>query len=186
MAGIEQEVMLEGAGTKICGGCEAVVPKQCQECPICGLAFPVEAVEELSKICKECGAGNPIGVRNCIECGAEFPKVEKAELEHFTLSEIDVLQMSPYRWESMFEGLAWVACALEAWGIVVNFQGRWLALGGKKETPLRLLGNYADQALALVSADDFLREAGDLEGAAKTARWLSLPPTDAQLKRLEV
>jgi DNA repair protein RadD len=181
---IEQEVMLDGQGVKTCNNCEAIVPKQCQECPICGMAFPVEPISLDAKTCKECGAPNPIGVRFCVSCGAEFPKKEKAELEEFKLSEIDVLQMSPYRWESIFEGLAWVACALEAWGIVVNYDGRWIALGGKKETPLRLLGDYADQALALVSADDFLRECGDMETAAKTARWLSLPPTDAQLKRL--
>jgi len=183
---IEQEVMLDGAGTKICKGCEAIVPKQCQECPICGLEFPAELIIADTKKCKECGADNPIAVRFCEECGAEFPKKEKEDLEEFALSEIDVLQFSPYKWENMFEGLAWVACAFEAWAMCISWRGRWIALGGKKESPLRILGDYADQSLALVSADDFLREQGDMEMAAKTARWLSLPPTDAQLRLLDL
>lgn len=182
---IEQEVYLDGEGTKSCESCDAVVPTQCQECPICGTEFPKPIEEQDHKNCKSCGAENNIFARSCIACNEPFgEEKDRAELANFRLSEIDLLQMSPYRWESMFEGLAWVASAMEAWAIVVRYDGRWVALGGKKGEPMRVLGDSAEQAMSLVSADDYLREAGDLETASKTKRWLSLPPTDRQLQML--
>lgn len=38
--------------------------------------------------------------------------------------------------------------------------------------------------MALVSADDYLREQGDREKSAKMNFWLTMPPTDKQLKFL--
>lgn len=182
---VETSVYLEGDGVKSCPACDATVPTQCQECPICGADFPAEVKSQDVKNCKTCQAENSVFARVCVECGAPFgEEQEKAELSEFRLSEIDLLQMSPYKWESMFEGLAWVACALDAWAVVVRYDGRWIALGGKKGEGLRVLGDNVEQVLSLVSADDYLREAGDLEMASKTKRWLSLPPTDAQLQRL--
>jgi hypothetical protein len=141
-------------------------------------------VQETKK-CGACGAENALAARTCTACGEPFSTDRhKASLEDFQLSEVDLLQMSPYRWEQLFEGKCWIAYAFDAWAIVLNFQGRWLALGGRKEQGLRLIGDSAEQVLALVSADDFLREAGDMEAAAKSKRWLSLPPTDQQLKYL--
>ena len=92
--------------------------------------------------------------------------------------------MSPYRWESMFEGLCWIACAFDAWAIVVRYDSRWIALGGKKGQPMRVLGDNEDHVLSLLPADDYLREEGNSEDAAKTKRWLSLPPSDRQLELL--
>lgn len=183
---IETEVYLEGEGTKDCPACQAVVPTQCNECPICGADFPKEEVEEVTlKKCKECGEENAMNARTCFVCGTPFgDDKEKSELHEFRLSEIDLLQMSPYRWESMFGGLAWVACALDAWSVVVQYAGRWIALGGKKGEPLRLMADNADHVLSLTSADDYLREAGDMEMASKTKRWLSMPPTEKQLQML--
>lgn len=182
---IEQEVHLEGEGTKICNSCQSVVPKQCSECPICGNDFPMPMVLQETKTCAACGTQNALAARTCVACGEPFSTDrQKASLEDFRLSEVDLLQMSPYRWESLFEGKCWIAYAFDAWTIVVNFQGRWLALGGRKSEGLRIIADNADQALALTSADDYLREEGDMEAAAKSKRWLSMPPTDQQLKYL--
>lgn len=182
---IEQEIYLEGQGTKTCPSCEAEVPKQCTECPICGGDFPDEVRVEETKTCKSCGAENSQFARVCAVCNEPFgDQKEKSELSEFRLSEIDLLQMSPYRWESMFEGLCWIACAFDAWAIVVRYDSRWIALGGKKGQPMRVLGDNEDHVLSLVSADDYLREEGNSEDAAKTKRWLSLPPSDRQLELL--
>jgi hypothetical protein len=182
---IEQDVRLEGEGVKTCNECKAVVPCQCSECPICGYAFPQEAAPEEWKNCRECGAENYVSARVCAVCGALFvTEAEKPELEHFHLSEVDLLNMSPFRWESLFEGLVWVANALEAWTVVVNYQGRWIAMGARKAEPMRVLGDNAEATLALVSADDFLRLTGDMGAAAKMNYWLTQPPSDKQLHYL--
>lgn len=182
---IEQEVHLDGEGVKTCVKCAAIVPKQCSECPICGNDFPMPLLVQETKKCGACGAENALAARTCIECGEPFSiDRQKDSLEDFRLSEVDLLQMSPYRWESLFEGKCWIAYAFDAWVIVVRFQGRWIAMGGRKSAGLRIIADNADQALALVTADDFLREEGDMEAAAKSKRWLSMPPTDQQLKYL--
>lgn len=182
---IEQEVYLEGQGIKDCGACGAVVPSQCQECPICGTEFPREEEGVDFKTCKECGAENAMNARVCVACQAPFgEQSEKSELTDFRLSEIDLLNMSPYRWETMFEGIVSIACAFDAWAMCVAYNGRWIAMGGAKGEPLRVLADNADHVLSLVSADDYLREAGNSEDASKTRRWLSLPPTDRQLEML--
>lgn len=182
---IEQEVNLEGAGTKTCPECGSEVPDQCKECPICGSVFPqADEIFEVKK-CKECGAENPIRARTCFSCGEPFgDDAEKQELIEFKLTEIDLLNMSPYRWEPMFEGIVLLADALNAWAAVIAYAGRWFALGGAKGQGIKLLGDNADRSLALVSADDYLREHGDLDGASKSKRWLSMPPTDNQLQHL--
>lgn len=182
---IEQDVFLDGQGTKTCPSCDAEVPSQCQECPICGDEFPKPVLEVETKTCKECGAENPMMARTCSDCGARFSEEkERQELSNFRLSEIDLLQMSPFRWETLFQGLCYIACAFDAWAIVVQYAGRWVALGGKKGEGLRLLADNQDHVLSLVSADDYLRETGDTEDANKTKRWLSMPPTDKQLEHL--
>jgi DNA repair protein RadD len=182
---IEQEVYLEGKGTKECPACNAVVPSQCTECPICGEAFPAEIMAVETKQCRVCETENVMNARVCVECGNPFTEQqEKSELAHFQMSEIDLLNMSPYRWEVMFEGLAYMACAFEAWSSVVRYDGRWIALGGKKGEALRVLADNDDHVLSLVSADDYLREAGNIEDSAKTRKWLSLPPSDKQLEHL--
>jgi DNA repair protein RadD len=163
---IEQEVYLEGEGLKTCHACSAVVPMQCKVCPICGAEFPVEEPEEEEE-------EKPEKVRKV-----------KAELDRFTMTEIELINLSPYRWESMFEGLCWVANALDAWAVVVRYAGRWIALGGRTAEPMRVLGDNLESAMALVSADDFLREQGDPEKAAKIAAWMGMAPSDKQLKFL--
>lgn len=168
---IEQEVWLEGEGVKTCTGCGAVVPMQCHSCPICGLDFPVEITEEQ----EEETDTTDMDV-------LEAPT--KTVLHRFQMSEIELVALSPYRWEQMFEGLCWVANALDAWAVVVKYMGRWIAIGGRKDEPMRVLGDNAEAALALVSADDYLREMGDKEKSAKMNFWLTMPPTDKQLKFL--
>ncbi len=168
---IEQEVYLEGEGLKACHGCGAQVPTQCRDCPICGLEFPVAVIEEEEE--------RP----NLNEVG-ELLKAVRPELDRFKLTEVELIAMSPYRWEQLFEGLCWVANALEAWAVVLHFRGRWIAIGGRKGEPMRVLGDNLESALALVSADDFLREQGDGEKSAKMNAWLGMSPSDKQLKAL--
>lgn len=185
---IEQEVSLEGKGTKTCPECDSVVPDQCKECPICGNEFPqvVEDVFEMKK-CKHCGTNNPVRARLCIECNEPFNEAEeKQELAEFRLTEIDLLNMSPYRWEAMFEGIVLIASAFNAWATVIAYAGRWFAIGGARGEGIKLLGDSIDRTLCLVSADDYLRENGDVEGASKTKRWLSMPPSDKQLEQLNL
>jgi len=153
------------------------------------------------KECPECNAEMPHSLDFCAVCGYEWPRLKQArepgaggggseedyeELHEFVMTEVDLLKASPFQWEDMFNGMVTVANGLEAWSVVVNYRGVWCAIGGCKETGIKLLAREQERITALAAADDYLREHGDDDGAKKSKRWLKLPPTDKQLQYLNL
>lgn len=183
---IEEEVDLEGGGTKTCPECEATVPKQSIECPICGHEFPKMLAP--TKACGNCGEDNGISAKFCKACGEPFPEKdqERGVIEQFVLTEVDLLHQSPFMWETLFDGIVMVAYGFDAWAMIVSYHGRWHALGCVKESGIRLLERSEDRIMALASADDFMRENADSKGARKTKSWLTAPATEKQCSALGV
>lgn len=165
---IEQDVNLEGGGNKDCPDCAATVPAQCRECAICGYVWP--RPEDTPKL----GAGGESGPR------------ERTGLSDFVMTEVDLLADSPFRYETLFNGLVSIASALDAWAVVVNYNSLWHAIGGGREVGVHHLANGGDRLLAMAAADDFLRENGDAEMANKAKRWMTQPPSDKQLSMLKL
>lgn len=167
---IEQDVDLDGAGTKNCPDCDALVPYQMRDCAICGYAWPRD----------ENGMLVAPGV------GSDGGEKTRDGLQEFILTEVDLLADSPFRYENLFNGLVSIASGLEAWAAVVCFQGHWHAIGGGSATGIVHLADNGDRLLAMAAADDFLREHGDADSANKAKRWLSQPPSDKQLAHLRM
>jgi hypothetical protein len=166
---LEQTIRIEAdEGPKRCPGCEATIPSASVECPICGFEWPREEAEAQE-------AGDGPGVAEDI-----------IPLADFVLTEMDLFAKSPFKWEDFFQGKVTVANALDAWAVVVNFQGRWMAVGGASEIGVRLIVGSADRLLSLSAADDFLREYGDDKTARKSKRWINAPPSEKQLEFLGV
>ena len=163
---LEQQTNIDQAGTKDCPECDSTVPAQTRDCPICGHEFPREERE-------------PVDAE-----GAEEEKPERQALADFIMTEIDLLEDSPFRYESLFNGLAMVATALGAWVVVVSYHGRWVAFGGGKMIGMKMLANNLDRFVALAAADDFLRIHGDSDVGSKSKRWLSQPASPKQLELL--
>lgn len=183
---LEDEVDLDQEGIKECLGCKGKVPSQCYECPLCGYEFPKPMVDAPTKTCPECGVECGLSTRTCRECGHVFGGGdEKTALGDFILTEVDLLHDSPFRWEKLYDGLVMMANAIDAWACCVAYRGRWWALGGAKEQPIKVLADSQDRLIALASADDYLREAGDTDVGSKALRWLSMPASDDQLKYLQ-
>jgi len=182
---IKQDVRLDGEGLKDCPECSASVPKQCTECPICGFEWP--KIEGEKKVCQECGEENPVNARLCWNCNEPFSdQEEKVAINRFQMTEVDILDASPYKWTPLFEGLVLVASAFDAWAMVVKYNDRFYAVGGAKNHRCVLLGDNNDRQRSLTSADDYLRQHGDKEMASKSKRWLSLPATNKQLNLLGI
>ena len=161
---LEQEAIIDGrdpdqhgeAPNKECRSCGAQVPISSKECPICGVAFIGEKEEE-----------------------------EKTVLADFFMTEIDLLDASPFRWESIFDDAVLVATAFDAYGMCINYKGAWYAVGGSKETGIQLLAN-GEKLIAMAAADDYLRNHGDTKFAKKSKRWLNMPATSKQLNMLNI
>jgi len=142
-----------------------------------------EPGEAPSKKCKGCGISLPISTMICPICGYE-DKVSKGVLEEFRMTEVELLDASPFQWESLFSDLVLVANGMKAWAAVISFGGCFWALGAAEGQRVQKLDVSDDKILAISSADDFLRANGDTSLCRKTRSWLNLPPTQKQIEML--
>ena len=165
---LEQQTNIDQAGTKDCPECQSTVPAQSRDCPICGFEWPRE----------EANPDDP-------EAPVEPPeKKERQALSDFVMTEIELLEDSPYRYEALFNSLVMIATAIDAWVAVVSYHGRWVAFGGGKMIGVKILANNRDRFVSLAAADDFLRIHGDTDVGSKSKRWLSQPASPKQLELL--
>lgn len=163
------DVDLEGGGVKDCPECSALTPSQCRSCAICGYEWP--KLEDLST--PSAGGGD------------DGPK-QRTALADFIMTEVDLLADSPFRYETLFDGLVSIASALDAWAVVVNYGTHWHAIGGSRESGIHHLADNGDRLLSMAAADDFLRLNGDADMANKAKRWMSEPPSPKQLTMLKL
>lgn len=168
---LEDTVDLRGAGIKSCPECDATVPDNCYECPICGHEFP--------RITQE-----------STEPGETTP-TERGTLGRFVMSEIDILDRSPFKYEKFYDGAVQMCSAFTAWAAVcMGANGRFYSVGGTKDpetnkvVEVKLLADAAEHLIALQTADDFMRMNGDKQAASKTKRWLTEAPSDGQMRIL--
>ena len=62
------------------------------------------------KICSNCDAEIPLNVRECPICGHEIERPEPEILEDFVLTEVDLMERSPFRWIDLFGNGALYVC----------------------------------------------------------------------------
>ena len=146
-----------------------------------------ETGEAQLKQCPGCGIEVPNRTMECPVCGYEWQSKEKT-VEHFEdirLTEIQLMDASPFRWEEFFDGMVWLANGMAAWASVIEFGGAFWAVGGtESQKGVTVIDRTTEKVAAVASADDFLRQHGDTSLCKKTRSWLSLPPTDKQLQML--
>jgi len=161
---LEQDIQLDPKKgempRKRCPECESLVPAVASECAVCGHAFQTEPMG---------GGGGALAVDD--------------PLRDVVLTEIDVLSASPFRWEELHDGLVLIANAFDAWAMVVSFGGQWHALGGARGEAIRHIA-IGERMLCLAAADDYMREHGDADAAAKSKTWLHMAATDKQRTHL--
>lgn len=161
---LEQDASLEcradaqTAPQKDCPACQAAIPLAARECALCGYSWPVMATE----------------------ADGEAPGM----LSDFIMAEIDLFKRSSFRWCDLFgDGAALIAHGFNAWSGIFFLKGRWHAVGGSSDCPTRLL-SVSERAVCFAAADDWLNHNETDESAHKSKRWLSLPPTENQLRLL--
>lgn len=161
---LEIEASIDGSGAgggeapvKECPSCQTEIPAGCRTCPVCGHAF----------------------------LGSD--KDGRTLIGDFVMTEVDLLDLSPYRWEPLWGGVVVVAEALTASVVLVSFGGLWWAYGIiRGQRGVSLITRSHDKVMALAKGDDFLRDHGDKSAAKKSKRWLSEPLSDKQADLLGV
>jgi superfamily II DNA or RNA helicase len=138
------------------------------------------------KTCPDCAAEVPLGTIACPFCGHLWERKlrEKRPLQCFGLTEIDLLDRSPFRWWDMHgDGQAMIASGFEAWAGVFFDGEHWHAVGKLRQGRLRHLG-VGERAQVLAGADDFLRQAETSAAATKSRLWLNHPASPRQRELL--
>jgi len=145
-----------------------------------------ETGEAPAKKCPECGIQVPAATMACPVCGYIFPvKSNSVEaIESFEMSEMQIISLSPFRWESLFNDAVRMANGLTAWAGVIKLGEVFSAIGAPNGGPVTIITRTNSKELALAQADDYLRSNGDRANSRKTKSWIKLPPTDAQLKHM--
>ena len=144
------------------------------------------AGEQPWKTCPSCEAELPLGASLCDFCGHVFTREtgEKQLLTSFEMTEIDLLDRSPFSWCDLHgDGQALMASGFQGWAGVFHDGTLWHALGHPKGRALRTLA-IGTRVQALAAADDFLRETETTSASAKSRRWLNDPATMRQIELL--
>lgn len=173
-------------GSNINGACDK---DQYQVCPECGTRCPAD--EEFCPMCDK-QLIIPVEPEKEEEEEEKEPMPLKAEtLSDFRLREVELLDASPYKWQDLFDGLVTISNGMSAWAVIVYYNDKWVAIGkvdnpmtGKQPAKLLAVAGKENRPAALASADDFLREHGDVDASKKTKRWLTDPATPKQLHLL--
>lgn len=136
-----------------------------------------------------CGAQVPAGTRTCPICGFVFERLDgDIEAVDISLTEIDLLNASPFRWVDLFGGeTCMMACGFEAWAGVFSPDqgGTWHAIGKlQQERKVHRLA-VGSRLPAMGAADDFLRHYETDGAAKKSKRWLDEAATEKQLELLK-
>lgn len=134
-----------------------------------------------------CGAEVPAQVKTCPLCGFRFESLVGNEpLQHVDLTEMDILDASPFRYCDLFgNGAILMATGFEAWaGIMTTDAGEsWHAIGKKRSGRVEeiLIGSRLQ---AMAAADDYLRNNETETTATKARRWLDDPASEKQINLL--
>ncbi len=141
---------------KTCPSCEAKVPRDSRECPLCGYVWQQ----------------------------GDAPDDDRTALADFSMAEIDLLQHSAFPWCDLFDDdRALVATGFDAWSGIFYLNDRWYGLGGTKHHGAQLLAK-GERTVCLAAADDWLNTHESDQSAHKSHKWFNQSATLQQLRYL--
>jgi DNA repair protein RadD len=144
--------------------------------------------EAPTKFCPECGGEVPLAVQECPLCAYVFETKPTQYLtrDEFMMKEIDLIKKrSPFMWfEPGDRKQSSLAKGFNVWSGTFYDHGQWVALGAFDKQPARILAK-GQQNVCLSAANDFMNLHESESTAYKTRDWLTLPPSEKQIKCLQ-
>jgi len=132
------------------------------------------------KICSNCESEIPLNVRECPICGHEIERPEAEILEDFILTEVDLMNRSPFRWIDLFgTGACLAAAGFNGFALIAEVDGLCMAIVKKNKGKTRVI-SIGTKRQVMASADDFMRQNESGDTANKTKRWLNDSPSQKQ------
>lgn len=148
----------------------------------------LETDDPLTMNCPSCAAQIPLASYECPICGHELRDARELATKEIVTSvemmEINLLNRSSFEWVELFDDKsAFLSTGFNAWAGVFQLEGNWYSVGGKQNSPLRIL-TIGERIVCLAAADDWLNENETEETAYKTRKWLNEQPTEKQISVL--
>jgi hypothetical protein len=132
------------------------------------------------KICSNCESELPLNVRECPICGHEIERPEAEILEDFILTEVDLMNRSPFRWIDLFgTGACLAAAGFNGFALIAEVDGLCMAIVKKNKGKTRVI-SIGTKRQVMAAADDFMRQNESGDTANKTKRWLNDSPSQKQ------
>ena len=142
-----------------------------------------EPGEAPTKDCPECGSEVPLGVRECPVCGHEFES-HADPLDSFEMTEVDLMERSPFRWVDLFgNGACLAATGFNCFALIAEVDELSMAIVKRTNSRVRLI-SVGTKKQAMAAADDYMRQNESSDSAKKTKRWLNDPVSDKQRNAL--
>jgi hypothetical protein len=142
------------------------------------------------KHCPECKALNPLSAKECQICGYLFGSEdgegeEKETLEHFHMTEVELMDRSPFRWVNLFGNDSCLAATgFDCFALIAEVDGLSMAIVKRAKSRVRLIA-VGTKRQAMAAADDYMRQNESGDTAKKTKRWLNDRPSAKQRESLE-
>jgi DNA repair protein RadD len=165
---LEQDLNLKSEDNRkednACPDCSKKIPASAEVCPLCNV--DIEEAEEKQKVARE-----------------------KRILERFVMAEINLLEKSHFTWTDLrLPNKARMAAGFNVWCCVLEYAGKWIAIGGSKSRTEPLVDttilHKGNKLQALAAGNDFMNMHETNDTATKFARWRHEKPTDKQRKWL--
>ena len=139
-----------------------------------------EGNEAPLKECPECKQEVPLSVRECPFCEHVFEGPDADPFEDFEMTEVDLMERSPFRWVDLFGNQACLAATgFHCFALIADVDGIALAVTKKTGGKVRLI-SVGTKKQVMAAADDYMRQNESGDSAKKTKRWLNDPVSDKQ------
>ena len=136
------------------------------------------------KVCPECDSIVPLGVRECPFCCHMFEGADSDPLDNFEMTEVDLMERSPFRWVDLFGNQACLAATgFNCFALIAEVDGTSMAVTKKTNGRVRLI-SVGSKRQVMAAADDYMRQHETGDSAKKTKRWLNDPVSDKQRSAL--
>ena len=140
--------------------------------------------EAPEKVCPECDSIVPLGVRECPFCGHMFEGADSDPFDNFEMTEVDLMERSPFRWVDLFGNQACLAATgFNCFALIAEVDGTSMAVTKKTNGKVRLI-SVGSKRHVMAAADDYMRQHETGDSAKKTKRWLNDPVSDKQRSAL--
>ena len=113
-----------------------------------------------------------------------FEGADSDPLDNFEMTEVDLMERSPFRWVDLFGNQACLAATgFNCFALIAEVDGTSMAVTKKTNSRVRLI-SVGSKRQVMAAADDYMRQHETGDSAKKTKRWLNDPVSDKQRSAL--